>query len=104
MPRQRARTLGFAFAPCVRPAEKRPPLVSIATIFLPRPALSHSKPQPETCMLEMIFWGSAGAIALSYVLYPLVLTAIARLAPRAPRSDARHEPTVSLVIPAYNEE
>lgn len=54
-------------------------------------------------MAEVIFWLCAALLAWTYVLYPLVVTALARLRPRPTRSDARPEPTVSLVIPAYNE-
>src|SRR5437016_2094139 len=55
-------------------------------------------------MAEVIFWLCTVLLAWTYVLYPLVLTVLARLAPRPTRSDARPEPTISLVIPAYNEE
>ena len=55
-------------------------------------------------MAETVFWIAMGVVVYVYVIYPLVVTAVARLRPRPARSDARFEPTVSFVIAAYNEE
>lgn len=50
-----------------------------------------------------LFWLSAGSVVYTYLGYPLVLTLAARLKP-APPPWAAHEPAVTLLIAAYNEE
>jgi cellulose synthase/poly-beta-1,6-N-acetylglucosamine synthase-like glycosyltransferase len=72
-----------------------------------------------TTLAAIFFWLSAGAIAYTHLGYPLLLIALARLTGRGKRrfqdrgpyrgqkggNDAADEaPTVSLIIPAYDEE
>lgn len=52
---------------------------------------------------EVIFWASAAALAYTYVGYPALVWAVARLRPREVRR-AEWTPTVSVIIAAYNEE
>jgi cellulose synthase/poly-beta-1,6-N-acetylglucosamine synthase-like glycosyltransferase len=52
---------------------------------------------------EIIFWVSAAALFYTYVGYPLLLALVSRLRPRAVRR-AECEPSVSVIITAYNEE
>ncbi|MFL6257461.1 MAG: glycosyltransferase family 2 protein [Pyrinomonadaceae bacterium] len=52
---------------------------------------------------EILFWASACALLYAYAGYPLLVWAVARLRPRPVRR-AACEPTVSVVITAYNEE
>ena len=53
---------------------------------------------------KAIFWGSLGALAWTHVGYPLAAELAARLRPRPVRKDPGAEPTVTVIIPAYNEE
>jgi cellulose synthase/poly-beta-1,6-N-acetylglucosamine synthase-like glycosyltransferase len=50
-----------------------------------------------------IFWASLGLIAYTYAGYPLIVLAVGAFFPRNPR-DPSYEPTVSVLIAAYNEE
>ena len=52
---------------------------------------------------EMILWLSASALAYTYVGYPLLLMILSRLRPREVSRGA-FEPTVSVIVTAYNEE
>ncbi|HEX8148892.1 MAG TPA: glycosyltransferase family 2 protein [Pyrinomonadaceae bacterium] len=52
---------------------------------------------------EIIFWAGAVALLYAYAGYPLLVWAVARLRPRPVRRGP-FEPTVSVVITAYNEE
>ncbi len=54
-------------------------------------------------LVEIVFWVSLAALAWTHVLYPLTVWALAGVAERPVRK-ADHEPTVSVVIAAYNEE
>lgn len=54
-------------------------------------------------ILIALFWLSALAVAWTYVGYPLFITMLARWQSR-PHLQADIMPTVSLIIPAYNEE
>jgi len=52
---------------------------------------------------KTVFWGSLGALAWTHVGYPVVAELAARVRPRAVRKgDGR--PSVTVIIPAYNEE
>ncbi len=53
--------------------------------------------------LEVAFWLSLAALVWTHLLYPLAIAALARVRPR-PVAAADILPSVSLVIPAYNEE
>jgi cellulose synthase/poly-beta-1,6-N-acetylglucosamine synthase-like glycosyltransferase len=54
-------------------------------------------------IVVVLFWLSAAALVWTHVLYPLAAAGLARLVPRAvQRADA--EPTVTVVVAAYNEE
>ena len=53
--------------------------------------------------LEIAFWCSLAALVWTHLGYPLAIAAVARLRPR-PVAAADILPTVSLIIPAYNEE
>src|ERR1700694_4484240 len=50
-----------------------------------------------------MFWFSAAALVYTYAGYPLLLLIMSRLRPREVRRGA-FEPTVSVIITAYNEE
>ena len=52
---------------------------------------------------EIIFWASAAALFYAYAGYPVLVWAVARLRPRPVRA-APFEPTVTVLITAYNEE
>jgi cellulose synthase/poly-beta-1,6-N-acetylglucosamine synthase-like glycosyltransferase len=55
--------------------------------------------------VEVIFWASAGLLVYAQLGYPLVLLALARLTPDAPRTaGVASPPTVSLIVAAHNEE
>lgn len=53
--------------------------------------------------MTLIFWVCVGVVGYTYVGYPVLAWVISRLRPR-PVSQAAIQPTVSLVIAAYNEE
>ena len=53
---------------------------------------------------KVLFWGSLGALAWTHVGYPLAAGALARARRRAVASDPDAEPSVSVVVAAYNEE
>ena len=54
-------------------------------------------------VLVVLFWVSLGALAWTHVLYPLFAAVLARVSPRrVAKSDI--EPTVTVVVAAYNEE
>jgi len=55
-------------------------------------------------LLEAVFWLGAAALCYTYAGYPLLVLALSRLRPRAVRRGEGHEPSVSVVITAYNEE
>ena len=52
---------------------------------------------------KVVFWSSAAALLYTYAGYPLLVWLVGRVRPRAVRR-AACEPTVSVVITAYNEE
>ena len=52
---------------------------------------------------EICFWLSGGALLYAYLGYPLLLWCVSRMRAR-PVKSAAFEPTVSVVITAYNEE
>lgn len=54
-------------------------------------------------MFEFLFWFLALLLAYIYVGYPLLVAVLAALRPRAIAKDPRHQPAVSLLIPAHNE-
>ena len=54
-------------------------------------------------LAEIIFWASAGALSYTYAGYPLLLLIVSWLRPREIRP-APFEPTVSIIITAYNED
>jgi len=54
-------------------------------------------------VMTSVFWGSVGALVYMYAGYPVLVWALARVFGRDPKRQAA-TPTVSLVIPAYNEE
>jgi cellulose synthase/poly-beta-1,6-N-acetylglucosamine synthase-like glycosyltransferase len=54
-------------------------------------------------MAKVVFWASAAALFYTYAGYPALVWALSRMRPRPVRR-AACEPTVSVVITAYNEE
>lgn len=54
-------------------------------------------------MLAFLFWLAAGVVLYTFLGYPLLIDLLARLRPR-PNRVAAIEPSVTLIIPAYNEE
>ena len=54
-------------------------------------------------VLIVLFWVALSALAWTHVLYPLFAALLARLAPRRVRKEDV-EPTVTVVVAAYNEE
>jgi cellulose synthase/poly-beta-1,6-N-acetylglucosamine synthase-like glycosyltransferase len=58
-------------------------------------------------LLELLFWAALALIVYTHAGYPLLLALLARLRrrrPRAPQAAASDLPSVSLIIPAYDEE
>jgi cellulose synthase/poly-beta-1,6-N-acetylglucosamine synthase-like glycosyltransferase len=55
-------------------------------------------------VVKTLFWASLGALVWTHVAYPLAAQALARVRTRAVRKDAAWEPTVTVVVAAYNEE
>src|SRR5215213_9837334 len=53
--------------------------------------------------LKVIFWAAAAALFYTYAGYPALVWAVSRLRPRAVRR-GESEPTVTVIITAYNEE
>jgi cellulose synthase/poly-beta-1,6-N-acetylglucosamine synthase-like glycosyltransferase len=51
-----------------------------------------------------VFAASVGVVVYTFVGYPAILAAWARLRPRPVRSDPSHRPRISVIIAAYNEE
>lgn len=54
-------------------------------------------------MVRALFWTSAFLVVYPYLIYPSLLALLRRLVPRPPRK-AQIEPTVSLLVTAFNEE
>src|SRR2546423_1376867 len=65
--------------------------------------------EPVTTVAAVVFWVSLAGVAWTYAGYPLLLLALARLRPRS-RGERRSipsdrlEPSVTIIISAYNEE
>ena len=55
-------------------------------------------------LLKTLFWGSAAALAWTHVGYPLAAGALARVRERRVASEPEAEPTVTVIVAAYNEE
>ena len=53
---------------------------------------------------KVLFWGSLGALAWTHVGYPLAAGALARTRRRPIAADPGAEPSVTVVVAAYNEE
>ena len=53
--------------------------------------------------VALIFWFIAQALLWTYFGYPLLMALRAKLAPRPVQQDAAHLPSLTLLIPAYNE-
>jgi cellulose synthase/poly-beta-1,6-N-acetylglucosamine synthase-like glycosyltransferase len=53
---------------------------------------------------KTLFWGSAAALAWTHVGYPLAAGALARVRERRVAKNPSAEPTVSVIVAAYNEE
>lgn len=51
---------------------------------------------------ELVFWIAGATVLYAYAGYPLCVALVARLRPRPARAGRTH-PTVSLIVPAYNE-
>ncbi|NWF71324.1 MAG: glycosyltransferase family 2 protein [Chloroflexi bacterium] len=54
-------------------------------------------------ILSVIFWLSGAALFWTYFGYPLLMYVLAKVAPKAIHKDASLKPSVTMVIPAYNE-
>jgi cellulose synthase/poly-beta-1,6-N-acetylglucosamine synthase-like glycosyltransferase len=53
---------------------------------------------------KAVFWGSLGAIAWTHVGYPVAAGVLARVRARPVRRDDDAEPSVTVIVAAYNEE
>ena len=53
---------------------------------------------------KTVFWGSLGALAWTHLGYPLAAEVASRVWARPVRKDPRSEPSVAVVVAAYNEE
>src|SRR4249919_846530 len=53
---------------------------------------------------KLVFWGSLGALAWAHVGYPVVAELAARMRPRPVRKDDGAEPSVTVIVAAFNEE
>ncbi len=56
-----------------------------------------------TFAFEILFWSSAAALFYTYVGYPLLIALVAMLRPRK-IARAEHQPSITIIITAYNEE
>ena len=54
--------------------------------------------------LKVLFWGSLGALAWTHAGYPVAAGLAARLRARPVRKDDSAEPSVAVIVAAYNEE
>jgi len=54
--------------------------------------------------MKYLFWGCLGLIAYTYLIYPALVMAFARLFPRSYQKDDSMRPSVSMLVSAYNEE
>jgi cellulose synthase/poly-beta-1,6-N-acetylglucosamine synthase-like glycosyltransferase len=52
---------------------------------------------------EVVFWFSAAALGYTYAGYPILIAALSMLRPKRVRRD-KYEPSVTVIITAYNEE
>ena len=52
---------------------------------------------------KTLFWGSAAALSWTHLGYPLAMGALARVRERRVAKDPSAEPTVSVIVAAYNE-
>ncbi len=52
---------------------------------------------------EIVFWFCAALLAYVYIGYPLLVGILAKLFPQPAESPDREEPSVSIIISAYNE-
>ena len=55
-------------------------------------------------VLKTLFWGSAAALAWTHAGYPLAAGALARVRERRIGKDPAAEPSVAVIVAAYNEE
>lgn len=53
--------------------------------------------------MEILFYGSLFLLVYTYILYPVLITLVGSIFKRTYKTDATYEPTVTLIIPAYNE-
>jgi poly-beta-1,6-N-acetyl-D-glucosamine synthase len=51
----------------------------------------------------VVFAAAVGVIVYTFVGYPAIVAALARVRPRPVRADARFEPSVSLIVVAHDE-
>jgi len=58
----------------------------------------------EMIAVKIVFWSTLGLIVYAYVGYPVLTLLLSLVWHRAVRRDAAHEPSVTLLIAAYNEE
>jgi cellulose synthase/poly-beta-1,6-N-acetylglucosamine synthase-like glycosyltransferase len=56
-----------------------------------------------TLAIEIVFWASLAALVWTHLGYPVAVAALARVRPRPPRR-ADILPSVTLIVPAHNEE
>lgn len=56
-----------------------------------------------TTTWEVLFWVAAALLAYIYIGYPAILGLLATMAPRSIKTSESFEPTVTLLISAYNE-
>jgi cellulose synthase/poly-beta-1,6-N-acetylglucosamine synthase-like glycosyltransferase len=54
--------------------------------------------------VEIAFWACAALLVHTHVAYPLLMLLLARLRPRQPKEVEGHEPRVTLIVAAHNEE
>ncbi|HVN59910.1 MAG TPA: glycosyltransferase, partial [Gaiellaceae bacterium] len=55
-------------------------------------------------VVEVLFWASLAALVWTHVLYPFAAAAAAGIRTRRVRRDETYEPTVSVIVAAWNEE
>jgi cellulose synthase/poly-beta-1,6-N-acetylglucosamine synthase-like glycosyltransferase len=74
-------------------------VISVIRLQVTRPSVLSG----SVAVAKGVFWISLALLAWTHVLYPAFVGLLARLAPRQPRK-ADIEPTVAVIIAAYNEE
>ena len=95
------RVTGKSFVPAVVGGQERRVAVSTTRMRIGR--RDEAIYTRAVIVIVVLFWVSLAVLAWTHVLYPLLAIGLARVVPR-PVHDADVEPTVAVIVAAYNEE